>query len=138
MGLVKKDMQIWKNKDIENLFEIIYGLRGKYFEIIKADNAALYDLTLECDENSLELLTNTKHLYECFGCASLELKQLLTDSSNDSTKNKLLISLENGQNYSFLLSKSKTKNHICIRCRKYNSKGENQLCDRCDKVNKHF
>ncbi len=124
-----EDHVSWKNKNIEDLFELIFCLRDKFFELLKSENAALYDISLECDEKTFEALKSVTNLAECFSCASLEIKRnpLLTNKYEE------LISL-NGQSYSCSLLIAKTKNYMCNRCRKFNSTKEAELCSRCSSV----
>ena len=118
----------WANKEIDQLFELVFCLRDRFFEQIKTDNAALYDISLECDENAFKLLTRFgKNLDECFGCASICVKK----SSSVGLQH---CALKDGLNYSCLLTNTKTKKSMCARCRRYNSASEISLCDRCDKI----
>ena len=131
-GFSNQDHVAWKNRDIEQIFELIISLREKFFELLKTENSALYELCLECDEKTFDLLKNVSNLSECFGCANLEIKKMPLNTTIES------ISLKNGQTYSCSLVTTKTKNFICQRCRKFNSTIEGQLCCRCSNILKSF
>ena len=130
LGFSNKDHTLWKNKDIEQLFELIFSLREKFFESLLSENPALYDVSLECDEKTFDLLKNVVNLIECFGCANLEIKNMPSEKPKDIE----IISLKNGQTYSCSLVNTKTKNFVCARCRKFNSLIDGQLCNRCSNI----
>jgi len=124
----------WSNSNINSLFEIVFKLRNQFFDSIKTDNPALYDIKLECNSKELyDLLNNYNKLHEsnswiieCFGCANLSV----SESKSDTSLNQAQIS----ERDSYSLSLSKTSKFICQRCRRYNSISENSLCPRCDKL----
>ena len=120
----------WSNSSINSLFEIVFRLRSQFFDSIKTDNPALYDIKLECGSKELYELINSFNklhqsnawLVECFGCASLSMSEPKSET----------ISEDN--NYSCSLTLNKTNKFICQRCRKFNSAVEGSLCPRCDKL----
>ena len=123
--------QEWNNQAINQKFELIFSVRDKFFEQLKTENAALYDITLECDKNAYDLLAQSDRFSDYFGCASVKIKLV-----NDATSNTDFVQyvLKDGKMYSCLLTKIKTENLSCNRCRKYTSIKENVLCERCSKI----
>lgn len=130
----------WENKEIDELFDFIEVLRNKFYEQVQSDNSAIYEIKLECDKNSFNLLSKYTNeistlnwLNECFGSANINILQ--TDSFNE--KNVTTFK-NNSMNCSFVLNDKKIFNkHACARCRKFNCNEDGSLCERCQKVLKN-
>jgi isoleucyl-tRNA synthetase len=118
----------WKNESIDGLFDVVNFLRDRFNERIKTDNAATFDLTIQCDESLFKLLTaesSSSWLGDCFGCASLKCEVLANTVSLtefDSTGIKFLYRIE--------VDKCKDK-FSCPRCRRFIADEEHGLCVRC-------
>lgn len=120
--------QDWQNEQIEQLFEKIEFLRGRFFEKIQSDNSAMYEIILDCDFSSFKKLDEIKKkigsynwLTECFGCADVNVN--LEKNGN-----------KENSNISINLNVKKVNKFSCVRCRKFNCNQDGTLCTRCKQV----
>ena len=123
----------WTNKTLESVFELVDAMCDKFNKELQANNPALYNVVLNCDQNAFSLFEEYRKqtgsnswLVECFGCAEINL------NANDSNSSQVKI---DEINYSFSLELSKvSERYTCPRCRRFSSKKESELCTRCNEI----
>jgi isoleucyl-tRNA synthetase len=144
-NLQKNDFN-FKNKNIEELFEIIEQMRKNYFETVinnQLENPAKFEIVIKCDNKLYDILKTIDNtikdsyslwLTEFFGgCSSVTLDNCSTADLNN--ENKKVINLNDSAQYEFeLITNKVTDKYPCERCRRFDSSKINDLCSRCNQI----
>jgi isoleucyl-tRNA synthetase len=145
-----KSNKEWNNQIVENLFQIVFRIRESFFEQIQSENAATYNLSVECSAPDLyELLDSQRRklieaklyldewdwLAECIGCSNVDVKYLAKNATSISAatfspiSSSLLSALDK---ITVKANKISEKKFMCKRCRRYKcSSASEELCPRC-------
>ncbi len=123
--------QSWYNKDIENLFQVMNHVKASVNSIIKSNNSALYDVSIQMDNSLKSLvgyeLTKKRWLADFFGCSKINLEFIDLSAGT-------IVSI-NSKDYKYNFNATQSSNAFsCARCRRYINDKDNCLCDRCLKT----